>query len=158
MSPRSSYQTALTTSAMWVVRFTCGLVRCARSPMPVRLGVKTSWPASRSGPRTLRKPCAPPHAPCTRTKTVICTHLPVSADTPRASSVTLTGRRSGPLAQPNDLDIRCAIYSRLVGKKRYMLTAQSPPGLQLSTWSSLVLYHLGVPLPRRGASQAYSDL
>src|ERR1700730_12605902 len=71
MSPRSSYQTALTTSAMWVVRFTCGLVRCARSPMPVRLGVKTSWPAARSGPRTLRKPCAPPHAPWTRTKTAI---------------------------------------------------------------------------------------
>jgi hypothetical protein len=41
-SRRSSYSTALTTSVMWVVRLTCGLVRLARSPMPVRLGVKTS--------------------------------------------------------------------------------------------------------------------
>src|ERR1700722_15138362 len=71
MSRRSSYTMVLTTSVMWVVRPTCGLVRCARSPMPVRLGVKTSWPASRSGPRTLRKPCAPLHAPCTKTNTAI---------------------------------------------------------------------------------------
>src|SRR5215471_19337046 len=69
MSCRSSYSTALATSAMCVVRPTCGLARCARSPMPVRLGVKTSCPAECSGRRTLRKPCAPPHAPCTRTKT-----------------------------------------------------------------------------------------
>src|SRR5260370_41136293 len=39
--------------------------------MPVRLGVNTSWPAFRSGPRTSRKPCAPPHAPCTRIKLAI---------------------------------------------------------------------------------------
>src|SRR5439155_8244334 len=88
MSLRSSYQTALTTSATWVVRFTCGLVRCARSPMPVRLGVKTSCPAARSGPRTLRKPCAPPHAPCTRTK--IATSVPLRpGDSHRRTLVTL---------------------------------------------------------------------
>src|SRR5215470_18528246 len=78
MPRRSSYRTALTTSVTWVVRPTCGLVRWTRSPTPVRLGVKTSCPAARSGPRTLRKPCAPPHAPCTRTK--IATSRPHPAE------------------------------------------------------------------------------
>src|SRR5580700_2173926 len=71
MSRRSSYSTVLATSVTCVVRQTCGLVRCARSPMPVRLGVNTSCPAARSGPRTFRKPYEPPQAPCTRTKIAI---------------------------------------------------------------------------------------
>src|SRR5215470_13638131 len=50
--------------------------------MPVRLGVNTSWPASRSGPWTLRKPCAPPHAPCTRTKTAISVTIAERAASP----------------------------------------------------------------------------
>jgi hypothetical protein len=67
MSVRSSYVAALTTSVTWVVRFTCGLVRCTRSPSPVKLGVYTSWPAASSGLRTGRKPYDPPQAPCTST-------------------------------------------------------------------------------------------
>ena len=71
MSLRSSYSTVLTTSVTCVVRLTCGLARCTRSPIPVRLGVNTSCPAARSGPRTARKPYEPPHAPCTRTNVVM---------------------------------------------------------------------------------------
>src|SRR6185312_757823 len=88
MPRRSSYRTVLTTSVTWVVRPTCGLVRWTRSPTPVRLGVKTSCPAARSGPRTLRKPCAPPHAPCTRTK-IATSRPPPAGRLPSTTLVTL---------------------------------------------------------------------
>src|SRR5215467_7037431 len=38
--------------------------------MPVRLGVNASCPAECSRRRTLPKPCAPLHAPCTKTNVV----------------------------------------------------------------------------------------
>ena len=55
---RSSYNTWFTTSRTWVLRLTRGLARWERSPIPVRLGVNTSWSAARSRRRTARKPCA----------------------------------------------------------------------------------------------------
>src|SRR6266480_1549675 len=144
MPCRSSYRTVLTTSVTWVVRHTCGLVRWTRSPTPVRLGVKTSCPAARSGPRTLRKPCAPPHAPCTKTKTAVTISPSRHRRHRQASGVTLTQSAFRSLAQPNDRDARYAIYSRLVCKSIRWYRGQTAPVLQLSTWSSLVLYHLGV--------------
>src|SRR6516162_482578 len=71
MSVRSSNRIVFTTSVTCVVRLTCGLARWTRSPSPVRLGVNTSCPASRSGPRMVRNPYEPPHAPCTRTNVVM---------------------------------------------------------------------------------------
>ena len=71
MSVRSSNRIVFTTSVTCVVRLTCGLARWTRSPIPVRLGVNTSCPADRSGPRTVRNPYEPPHAPCTRTNVVM---------------------------------------------------------------------------------------
>src|ERR1700752_5067642 len=64
-----------TTSVTCVVRSTCGDARCARSPIPVSDGVKTSCPASCSGPRTYLNPYDPPHAPCTRTNVVMARTL-----------------------------------------------------------------------------------
>src|SRR4051794_19970689 len=75
MPSRSSYSTWLTTSWTWVVRSTWGLTRCTRSPIPVRLGVKTSCPCACNRRRTWRKPCAPLHAPCTRTYVAILPRL-----------------------------------------------------------------------------------
>src|SRR5215831_2529700 len=71
MSVRSSNRIVFTTSVTCVVRLTCGLARWTRSPIPVRLGVNTSCPDSRSGPRMVRNPYEPPQAPCTRTNVVM---------------------------------------------------------------------------------------
>ena len=62
-----------------------GWSRWARSPMPVRLGVKTAWPAAWSGPRTRWKPCAPLQAPCTNTYVATLRGLGSRAATGRAA-------------------------------------------------------------------------
>ena len=90
MPSRSSYSTWLTTSWTWVVRSTWGLTRCTRSPIPVRLGVKTSCPCACNRRRTWRKPCAPLHAPCTRTYVAIAPRLLAAR-----AVVTLASRRAG---------------------------------------------------------------
>src|SRR5215472_1764956 len=126
MSRRSSYSTVLTTSVTCVVRQTCGLVRWTRSPMPVRLGVNTSWPASRSGPRTLRKPCAPPHAPCTRTKTAISVTLAEHVDSSGHLLWRIRQERAEYLpAQPE----RGRLVERLPGDLRVAGRRRHPAGL-----------------------------
>jgi hypothetical protein len=52
---------------MWVSRPTSGVSRCARSPRPVSVGAKTSWPAARNRGVTFFQHHPPSHAPWTNT-------------------------------------------------------------------------------------------
>src|ERR1700678_4713010 len=55
-------------SVIWVSRLMLGLIKCERSPSPVSVGVKTSWPALRSASAFSLQHQPPIQAPWTRTK------------------------------------------------------------------------------------------
>src|SRR5579871_3383982 len=58
-------------SVTWVLRSIAGLARCTRSPDPVMVGVKTSWPAARRSLAIARQAHPPSHPPCTNTNVAI---------------------------------------------------------------------------------------
>src|SRR5579864_3240936 len=68
MSLKSSHFITLTTSAMCVFRSMPARSRCERSPSPVSVGVKTTWPPPRSRSATRCQHQPPCQAPWTRTK------------------------------------------------------------------------------------------
>src|SRR5438105_60328 len=68
MPSRLSHLMTLTMSVTCISRSTSRLMRCERSPRPVRVGVNTLWPRRSSRSETRRQHQPPCEAPCTSTK------------------------------------------------------------------------------------------